>query len=97
MSKHGAMTITGAEVDTLIESLELSLGDYEENYWELDGHDSPEEWIIARQQYLDWVGLYVKFTGQKWRGSHHLWDENGPHEMPVMLAGDHDEVTEGGS
>jgi hypothetical protein len=82
MSTEYTEAVLGSEeVRATVEALELVLGDYEGQYWEADGHDSPEEWIIARSQYTEWVALYRKFTGRSWLGHHHQWDATGPHEL----------------
>jgi hypothetical protein len=80
-TKYTGAVLGPQEVQTAVEALELVLGDYEEQYWDSSSHDSPEEWIIARDQYTEWVALYRKFTGRSWLGHRHQWDATGPHEL----------------
>lgn len=91
-----ALALSGAELDYAIEAFELVLADYEDDYWEVSVHDSPEDWVAMRTWYSGVAGIYKRATGRRFRGVRAEWDGDGPHDLPGMQAGDPDEVTEGG-
>lgn len=69
-----------SEVRAVAEALELVLGDYEDEYFNLENHDSPEDWVMFREQYREWAATYVKLAGRPFQGARCWWDVEGPHD-----------------